>query len=114
MLQKNISSLIVSDDEGKDKGIITKTDIVEVYAYHQPSHFSVYECMSDKVYSVAPDESIHMIALLMDIHKISRVVVQKIMKPIGIVTSRDFLPISLFHGTRPSGGRSTKQANTMG
>jgi len=112
MLQKNISSLIVSDDEGKDKGLITKTDIVEVYAYHQPSHFSVYECMSDKVYSVAPDESIHMIALLMDIHKISRVVVQKIMKPIGIVTSRDFLPISLFHGTRPSGGRSTKQANT--
>jgi len=106
MLQKNISSLIVNDDEGKDKGIITKTDIVEVCAYHQSRHISVYECMSDTVYSVAPDESIHMIALLMDIHKISRVIVQKIMKPIGIVTSRDFLPISLFHGARPSSGYS--------
>jgi CBS domain-containing protein len=40
-----------------------------------------------------------MIALLMNIHKISRVVVQRIMKPIGIVTSRDFLPLSLIHGT---------------
>jgi CBS domain-containing protein len=99
MLQNNISSLIVNDDQGKDKGIITKTDIVELYAYHQPRHITVYECMSDKVHSVAPDESIHMIALLMNIHKISRVVVQRIMKPIGIVTSRDFLPLSLIHGT---------------
>jgi len=112
MLQKNISSLIVSDDERKDKGIITKTDIVEFYAYHQPRHVSVYESMSDKVYSVGPDESIHMIALLMDIHKISRVVVQKTMKPIGIVTSRDFLPISLFHGTRPSSGYSMTRHDT--
>ena len=57
----------------EDKGIITKTDIVELYAYHQPRHITVYECMSDKVHSVAPDESIHMIASLMNIHKISRV-----------------------------------------
>lgn len=112
MLQKNISSLLVNDDEGKDKGIITKTDIVEVYAHRQPSHISVYECMSDKVYSVAPDESIHMIALLMDIHKISRVVVQKTMKPIGIVTSRDFLPIGMYHGKRPSGGNLKSRADT--
>jgi CBS domain-containing protein len=103
MLQKNISSLIVNDDQGKDKGIITKTDIVEVYAYHQPSDIPVYECMSDKVYSVAPDESIHMVALLMDIHKISRVIVQKNMKPVGIVTGRDFLPISLIQGTSSLG-----------
>lgn len=94
MLQNNISSLIVNDDQRKDKGIITKTDIVELYAYHQPRPIPVYEWMSDKVHSVAPDESIHMIALLMNIHKISRVVVQRIMKPIGIVTSRDFLPLS--------------------
>jgi CBS domain-containing protein len=113
MLQKNISSLIVNDGQGKNKGIITKTDIVGVYAYHhQPSHIPVYECMSDKVYSVGPYESIHMIALLMDIHNISRVIVQKIMKPIGIVTSKDFLPISLFHGTKPPGRHSTTLADT--
>jgi CBS domain-containing protein len=113
MLQKNVSSLIVNDDQGKDKGIITKTDIVELYAYHQPRHITVYECMADKVHSVAPDESIHMIALLMNIHKISRVVVQRNVKPIGIVTSRDFLPLSLIHGTGSLGSWTTRNHTTL-
>jgi CBS domain-containing protein len=113
MLQNNISSLIVNDDQGKDKGIITKTDIVELYAYHQPRHITVYECMADKVHSVAPDESIHMIAMLMNIHKISRVVVQRNVKPIGIVTSRDFLPLSLIHGTGSLGSWTTRNHTTL-
>ena len=99
MLKHGISSLIVVDKEGKDKGIITKTDLIEYYAYHQSTHVLVYECMSKKVQSVAPDETIHMIAMLMTTYKISRVVVEKNKKPIGIVTARDFLPISLIHGT---------------
>jgi CBS domain-containing protein len=99
MLKHGISSLIVVDKEGKDKGIITKTDLIEYYAYHQPRRVLVHECMSRNVQSVAPDETIHMIAMLMTRHKISRVVVEKNKKPIGIVTSRDFLPISIIHGT---------------
>jgi len=99
MLKHGISSLIVVDKEGKDKGIITKTDVIEYYAYHQTVRILVHECMSKKVQSVAPDETIHMIAMLMTTYKISRVVVEKNKKPIGIVTARDFLPISLIHGT---------------
>ena len=34
MLDNNISSIIVTDNEGHHKGIITKTDIVEYCAYH--------------------------------------------------------------------------------
>jgi CBS domain-containing protein len=99
MLKHGISSLIVVDKEGKDKGIITKTDLIEYYAYHQTVRTLVHQCMSKKVHSVSPDETIHMIAMLMTSHKISRVVVKKNNKPIGIVTARDFLPISLIHGT---------------
>lgn len=99
MLKHGISSLIVIDKEGKDKGIITKTDLIEYYAYHQSTRVLVRECMSKKVQSVAPDETIHMIAMLMTTHRISRVVVEKNKKPIGIVTARDFLPISIIHGT---------------
>lgn len=98
MLKHGISSLIVVDKEGKDKGIITKTDLIEYYAYHRTVRILVHECMSKKVHSVAPDETIHMIAMLMNSHKISRVVVEKNKKPIGIVTARDFLPVSLIHG----------------
>jgi len=40
-----------------------------------------------------------MISMLMDTYKISRVVVERNRKPVGIVTTRDFLPISLIYGT---------------
>lgn len=40
-----------------------------------------------------------MIAMLMAAYKISRIVVQKHRRPIGIVTTRDFLPLSLIYGT---------------
>jgi CBS domain-containing protein len=64
--------------------------------------------MSKKVHSVSPDETIHMIAMLMTSHKISRVVVKKNNKPIGIVTARDFLPVSLIHGTDSLGNWTTR------
>jgi CBS domain-containing protein/predicted transcriptional regulator len=108
MLKHGISSLIVVDKEGKDKGIITKTDLIEYYAYHQTVRILVHDCMSKKVHSVAPDETIHTIAMLMTSHKISRVVVEKNKKPIGIVTSRDFLPVSLIHGTGSLGYWTTR------
>jgi CBS domain-containing protein len=50
--------------------------------------------------------------LLMNIHKISRVVVQRNMKPIGIVTSKDFLPLSLIHGTGSLGRNWTTHHHT--
>ena len=99
MLRNNISSLVVTDNVGKDKGIITKTDLVEIYAYHQSAFYKVYECMQKKVRTVYPDETIHMIAMLMDLYDISRVVVKQNKKPIGIVTTRDFLPISTRRST---------------
>lgn len=99
MLKNNISSLIVTDNGGKDKGIITKTDLVEIYAYHPSAFYKVRECMQKKVRTVYPDETIHMIAMLMDLYDISRVVVKQNKKPIGIVTTRDFLPISTRRST---------------
>jgi len=111
MLKHGIGSLIVVDKDGKDKGIITKTDMIEYYAYHQSAAVLVHECMSKKVQSVAPDETIHVIAMLMTTYKISRVVVEKNKKPIGIVTARDFLPISFIHGTGSLGRYWTTRAD---
>ena len=67
--------------------------------------------MSKKVHTVAPDESLHMIAMLMSTYKISRVVIEKNRKPVGIVTSRDFLPISLVYGTSPYGRHWATRSN---
>ncbi|MGG6460023.1 MAG: CBS domain-containing protein [Candidatus Eiseniibacteriota bacterium] len=113
ILDKHISSLVIIDNRDKPKGIITKTDIVEFCAYHQPINLPVYKYMSTKVHTVAPDETIHTISMLMDTYKISRVVVEKNRKPVGIVTTRDFLPISLIYGTGSVGRYWTTRSDMI-
>ena len=99
MLNNNISSLLVTDNEGGQiKEIITKTDLVEIFAYHCSGFFSVKECMTSKVITAAPDDSINFMYGLLQSHKISRIVIAKHDFPVGIVTSKDFLPASIFHG----------------
>ncbi|WP_458745304.1 CBS domain-containing protein [Candidatus Nitrosocosmicus sp. T] len=97
MLNNNISSLFVASGEGQIKEIMTKTDLVEVFAYHCSGFFSVKERMTSKVITAAPDDNINFLYGLMQSHKISRVVIVKDGFPIGIVTSKDFLPASIFY-----------------
>ncbi|HYA84210.1 MAG TPA: CBS domain-containing protein [Candidatus Bathyarchaeia archaeon] len=109
MLEKEISSIVVVDDEGDLKGIITKSDMVEAYARHYPSKLKVEQYMTRKVITVAPDENLHMILLLMSENQISRVIVTRDHKPIGIVTGHDLLPASILFGTGVPGGYWTSQ-----
>ena len=48
MLEKKISSVVVVDNEGVLKGIITKSDMVEAYARHYPSKLKVDQYMTKK------------------------------------------------------------------
>jgi CBS domain-containing protein len=99
MLEKEISSVVVVDNEGVLKGIITKSDMVEAYARHYPRKLKVDQYMTKKVITVTPDENLHMIFLLMSDNQISRVIVTRDHKPIGIVTGHDLLPVSILFGT---------------
>lgn len=103
MLQKGISSLPVVDAKKNLKGILTKTDLVEAYVQHFAGENKVGKFMTEKVWTVAPDESIHMALLLMNTHKVSRIVVVKYGQPVGIITSRDLLPVSAVFGTGTMG-----------
>jgi CBS domain-containing protein len=49
--------------------------------------------------TVAPDEALHMAILLMNGHKVSRIVVVKDNVPVGIITGRDLLSVSAMFGT---------------
>ena len=99
MLNNNISSLFLIDSQGKIGEIITKTDLVEVFAYHYSGYFSVDECMTKKVITAESDENIHVLSILMNAYNVSRVVVVKHNHPIGIVTLKDFLPSSIFYSS---------------
>jgi CBS domain-containing protein len=104
MLENKISSLIVIDniDNGL-KGIFTKSDMVDAYAKYYPRKSIVEEYMTRKVITVAPDENLHTILQLMADRELSRVVVTRNQKPVGIITGHDLLPLSILFGTRIAG-----------
>jgi CBS domain-containing protein len=108
MIENNISSIIVvnnekNHDDSYSTGIFTKTDLVEAYARHYIGKNSVAQYMSKRVFSVAPDETIHTALILMISNNVSRIVVTKNNKPVGIITGHDLLPISASFGTGGSG-----------
>ncbi len=54
--------------------------------------------MTKPVLTVAPDETMHMVLSIMANNKVSRVVVERGKKPVGIITGRDLLPMSALFG----------------
>jgi CBS domain-containing protein len=98
MIDNKISSIIVTDDRGSLQGIITKSDLVEGYGKYYSQKGTVEGNMNRKVLTVSPEEPLHMVLLLMTRGKVSRVVVTRDEKPIGIITGRDLLPVSTLFG----------------
>jgi CBS domain-containing protein len=95
MLDRQISSLLVVDSSGNLMGIFTKSDLTDVFAKYYSGRYLVRDWMTSKVLTVFPDHSIHTIVSLMVKNRVSRVVVVRGQKPIGIVTGRDLLPVSI-------------------
>jgi CBS domain-containing protein len=102
MLDSGVSSIVVTTQNDVSRGsnhtlrgIITKSDFLELYATNYGGKATVNEYMAKKVLTVRPDESVHMVLLIMVDSNISRViVVDDNNKPIGIITSHDLLPAS--------------------
>jgi CBS domain-containing protein len=109
MLENHLSSIIVVDNVGDLKGIFTKSDLVGLYAVRYPGKLRVEQYMTKKVVTVAPDENLHMILLLMTRNQISRVIVTRDQKPVGIATGHDLLPMSTLFGTEGVGEYWTTQ-----
>jgi CBS domain-containing protein len=99
MLEKGISSLIVVDRNKNLQGILTKTDLLYAYIENFAGERLIGEFMTKRVLTLAPDEALHMSVLLMNSHKVSRIVVVKNDHPVGIITGRDLLPVSAVFGT---------------
>jgi CBS domain-containing protein len=100
MLNKKISSLVVVDGKKNLKGIFTKTDLANAYVEYYAMEHRVHEFMTKKVVTAAPDEPVHSAIMLMSGNKISRIVVAKNNRPVGIVTGRDLLLLGVFFDRR--------------
>jgi CBS domain-containing protein len=98
MLNSSTSSLVVTKDNGNGgilSGIMTKSDLLDAYAKSFAGNVAINEYMTKKVLTVKPDESVHMVLLIMVDGNVSRViVVGDNNRPVGIITSHDLLPAS--------------------
>jgi CBS domain-containing protein len=94
MMENNISSLVIT--EGTSLNILTKSDLVKLYAEHYRKKYLVSEFMTTDVTTISPSHSLHAALLLMIKNKISRVVVTRGKEIVGIITSRDLMPITSF------------------
>ena len=94
MIENNISSLVVTN--GTSLNILTKSDLVKLYAEQYKNISLVSEFMTEDVFTVSPSHSIHTVILLMIKNKISRVIVTRGKEIVGIITSRDLMPITSF------------------
>lgn len=93
MIEKRIGSLLVVDDEGKLRGIITERDIV--FATSQgwdPTQREVWEVMSENPITVTPDTDIVKVIEKMRTMDVRHMpVVDDEGKPAGVIASRDVL-----------------------
>lgn len=95
MLNHKISSVIVLKKDGDLYGIITKTDLVSVFLTQAAGPLRVSKMMTRPVITVKTADSLLYVESVLMKNKISRVVVSRNKKPVGIITHRDFIPAKI-------------------
>ncbi len=101
MLDNDISSLIVAD-EGEEKedekgiNILTKSDLVKLYAENYKGKFKINDFMTKQVFTIHPSNSLHTAIKILMKNRVSRVIVTSENKIVGIITAKDLMPITSF------------------
>ena len=97
MRRHRISSVIVINKDGALAGLVTKTDLVSVFLTQSTTPLKVASIMTKNVITADPGDSLLLIESLLINHRISRVVIQRNRRPVGIITYRDFMPAKIPH-----------------
>ncbi len=91
LMKKHRISLVIILDKNKIlEGIVTKTNIVKAFLTKGSDSIKVSKIMKNKVITSTPSDPILLIESLLIKYGISRVVIKRNQKPVGIVTFRDF------------------------
>ena len=97
MRNKKISSIIVVNQNGSLEGLVTKTDLISVFLTQAAHPLKVSDIMTRKVITVTPSDSVLLVENQLIKNRITRIVVQRKRKPVGIITHRNFLPAKIPH-----------------
>ena len=95
MKKHRISVVIILNDDKTLGGIITKTDLVKIFLTKGSESFKVSQVMKKNLVTASPSDPILHIESLLLKYGISRVVIKRNQKPIGVITFRDFVPAKI-------------------
>ncbi|HJT09671.1 MAG TPA: CBS domain-containing protein [Candidatus Nitrosotalea sp.] len=113
MLDNKISSVIILKKDGNLSGIVTKTDLASVFLTQSAGPLQVSKIMTKNVITVKPADSLLYVENVLVKNRISRVVVERNRKPIGVITHRDFIPAKIPLWLRQSGDASEVEKYRM-
>lgn len=95
LLEEDIGSLVVTDDDGHLAGIITSNDFLETVSELDAAGATVAELMSDEVFTISPDDSIQTAAARMIANGISHLPVEDDTGVVGMISTTDITAYSV-------------------
>jgi CBS domain-containing protein len=95
MKRQRISVIIILNKDKTLGGIITKRDLVTIFLTKEPSSIKVSKVMKRELITAAPSDPILHVESLLIKYGISRVIIKRNQKPVGIITFRDFIPAKI-------------------
>jgi signal-transduction protein with cAMP-binding, CBS, and nucleotidyltransferase domain len=93
MVDKNVSSLVVVDEQGQSIGIVTERDITRGVCIHDvPSkEYKIHHLMTSPLSMIEPNLTVEMAANMMVQNKVRHLIVKEGDKTVGIVTATNFI-----------------------
>lgn len=95
MKRYRISIVIILNKDKTLGGIITKGDLVTVFLTKEASSIKVSKVMKRETITAAPSDPILHVESLLIRYGVSRVIIERNQKPVGIITLRDFIPAKI-------------------
>ena len=96
LMKKHRISLVIILDKNKIlEGIVTKTNLAKAFLTRGSDSIKVSKIMKNKVITSTPSDPILLIESLLIKYGISRVIIKRNQKPVGVVTFRDFVPAKI-------------------
>jgi CBS domain-containing protein len=95
MKKHRISLVLILNKDKTLKGIVTKTNLATAFLTKGSDSIKVSKIMNSKVTTAAPSDPILHVESLLLKYGISRIIIKRNQKPVGIITFRDFVPAKI-------------------
>lgn len=95
MKKHRISVIIILNKDKTLEGIVTETDLVKAFLTKGSDSIKVSKIMQSNVITAAPSDPILHVESLLLKYKISRIIIKRNQKPVGVITFRDFVPAKI-------------------